>query len=71
MGSHLAQRKRRLHAADTLNAPAPPVVAAAHPGYAATAPHMKSDAFIGTRNGLRGAPALSLRVPWTRNDGTP
>ncbi|MEV0374752.1 oxidoreductase [Streptomyces sp. NPDC050636] len=35
---------------------------------AATAPHMKPDSFIGPRNGLRGAPASSLRAPWTKND---
>ncbi|MYT32087.1 oxidoreductase [Streptomyces sp. MspMP-M5] len=37
---------------------------------AATAPHMRPDAFIGPRNGLRGAPARSFRAPWTRKDAT-
>ncbi|MFJ5674794.1 oxidoreductase [Streptomyces sp. NPDC093097] len=37
---------------------------------AATAPHMRPDAFIGPRNGLRGAPARSFRAPWTRDDRT-
>ncbi|MFE6688155.1 oxidoreductase [Streptomyces sp. NPDC057743] len=37
---------------------------------AATAPHMRPDAFIGPRNGLRGAPARSFRAPWTRNGVT-
>ncbi|MFG2222129.1 oxidoreductase [Streptomyces sp. NPDC048644] len=35
---------------------------------AATAPHVKPDAFIGPRGGLRGAPAPSPRAPWTTND---
>ncbi|GAU69897.1 putative oxidoreductase [Streptomyces sp. NBRC 110611] len=35
---------------------------------AATAPHMRPDAFIGPRAGLRGAPAPSFRAPWTRKD---
>ncbi|MFI1204311.1 SDR family NAD(P)-dependent oxidoreductase [Streptomyces sp. BHT-5-2] len=37
---------------------------------AATAPHMRPDAFIGPRNGLRGAPAHSFRAPWTRKGAT-
>ncbi|MFI2235204.1 oxidoreductase [Streptomyces chrestomyceticus] len=37
---------------------------------AATAPHMKPDAFLGPRTGLRGATAPSPRAPWTRNDET-
>ncbi|POX39522.1 short-chain dehydrogenase [Streptomyces sp. Ru73] len=37
---------------------------------AATAPHMKPDAFLGPQGGLRGAPAPSFRAPWTRNDVT-
>lgn len=37
---------------------------------AATAPHMKPDAFVGPRGGLRGAPGLSFRAPWTKNDTT-
>ncbi|MEV0599649.1 oxidoreductase [Streptomyces sp. NPDC050315] len=36
---------------------------------AATAPHMKPDAFIGPQGGLRGTPAPSFRAPWTQ-DGT-
>jgi hypothetical protein len=39
------------------------VVAAAHPGYAAPAPHLKSDAFISTPNGLRGAPRAVIPRP--------
>ncbi|MBZ4019109.1 oxidoreductase [Streptomyces purpurogeneiscleroticus] len=37
---------------------------------AATAPHMKPDAFIGPQGGLRGAPAPSFRAPWTQDDTT-
>ncbi|MFI8995068.1 oxidoreductase [Streptomyces sp. NPDC053542] len=37
---------------------------------AATAPHMKPDAFIGPQGGLRGAPGLSFRAPWTQDDST-
>ncbi|UNO42100.1 oxidoreductase [Streptomyces sp. MST-110588] len=37
---------------------------------AATAPHMKPDAFVGPRGGMRGAPAPSFRAPWTTDDTT-
>ncbi|MCK7627164.1 oxidoreductase [Streptomyces sp. RS10V-4] len=37
---------------------------------AATAPHMRPDAFIGPRSGLRGAPARSFRAPWTTDART-
>ncbi|MFJ9414207.1 oxidoreductase [Streptomyces sp. NPDC101227] len=35
---------------------------------AATAPHMRPDSFVGPRSGLRGAPAPSIRAPWTTKD---
>ncbi|KOT80139.1 short-chain dehydrogenase [Streptomyces rimosus subsp. pseudoverticillatus] len=37
---------------------------------AATAPHMKPDAFLGPRGALRGGPASSFRAPWTTDDAT-
>ncbi|MET9292492.1 oxidoreductase [Streptomyces sp. NPDC003077] len=37
---------------------------------AATAPHMKPNAFIGPRTGLRGGPSTSFRAPWTTDNTT-
>ncbi|MFE5804375.1 oxidoreductase [Streptomyces sp. NPDC056491] len=38
--------------------------------YAATAPGVRPDAFIGPRLGWRGAPARSWRAKWTLDDGS-